>query len=109
MENIFGTIVNVTFGAIGLFLLCGILLRLFKDLFAVEKQVQARVTDKQKYSHQSVGHLQAPRTEEKYIVTFQCEKGKLHFEVSPFSYEGYKINQTGVLKYKGSRIISFEN
>lgn len=43
----------------------------------------------------------------KYAVTFLAGQKKLSFYVSEFSYRGYKVNETGILKYKGRKLIDF--
>ena len=43
----------------------------------------------------------------KYVVVFSVKGKKLSFYVSEFSYNGYRINEKGTLKYKGDKLISF--
>lgn len=43
----------------------------------------------------------------RYCVTFLAGKKKLHFYVSELSYKGFRLNENGTLKYKGSRLIDF--
>ena len=43
-----------------------------------------------------------------YVIVFSLEGKKKSFSVSQFSYNGYRINEKGTLKYRGNRIISFE-
>jgi hypothetical protein len=41
------------------------------------------------------------------VVTFSAEGKRLSFYVSAFSYAGYTINESGMLTYKGDRLIGF--
>ena len=43
-----------------------------------------------------------------YVIVFSLEGKKKSFSVSQFSYDGYRINEKGTLKYRGNRIISFD-
>lgn len=56
---------------------------------------------------QIMSKAQAPHTEQKYVITFLVNNKKISFEVSELSYNGYKLNQKGILTYKGTRIIDF--
>ncbi len=39
-----------------------------------------------------------------YIVSFSANETVLRLTVSPISYDGYRIGQTGRLTYRGSRV-----
>jgi len=45
---------------------------------------------------------------EKYVIVFSVGGKKKSFYVSEFSYGGYRINEKGVLKYKGDKIVDFK-
>ncbi len=105
--NSVGFAINVILGIISIGLFMCIAIRIFRDKFSAEKSVKATVIDKQTYLQEQFFKTQAPKTEQKYIVTFMSGKKKMSFNVSPLSYNGYKVNQTGMLKYKGSKIIDF--
>ncbi len=108
MENILGIAITVLMSSFSVFVFCAILFRYLRNHFSAEREVTAMIIEKQKYRRRKFYHSQAPREEEVCIVTFQWEKQKLSFSVSPFSYADYPVNQTGRLKYKGSKLISFE-
>ena len=42
-----------------------------------------------------------------YIVVFQIGGKRKGFEVSEFSYGGYRIGEEGRLTYRGSRLLDF--
>lgn len=42
------------------------------------------------------------------MVAFMANGKKRYFYVSEFSYGGYRINETGTLKYRGDRLLSFK-
>ena len=91
----------------GIILVLGIAcaIRFLWDKCSPVKTIKATVVHKQtvenfsKYSG-SGKHI-------KYAVTFQAGAKRLSFYVSEFSYRGYKVKETGTLKYKGSRLINF--
>ena len=45
---------------------------------------------------------------EKYVVVFSVDGKKKSFYVSQFSYNGYRVNEKGTLKYKGDKLIEFK-
>ena len=99
------TIINVF--SIIFFLSCWffVIKKLISNKFASVKVVKAEVVDK--YKPNVVSRYQGTFKEESYIVVFKTKDKKLAFKVSEFSYGNYKIKQKGILKYKGTKIISF--
>ena len=45
---------------------------------------------------------------ESYVIAFMVEGKKKTFYVSEFSYNGYDIDEKGMLTYQGDKLISFE-
>ncbi len=86
-----------------LFLLCAI--RFIGNYLAPVKTVKAQVVDKSTW--ETFSRTSPKGKHVRYTVVFQAGKKKLSFYVSPLSYEGYRIRETGTLKYKGDRIIDF--
>ena len=105
--NIFSNIINIFLGLIGVVIVVGVIIRVFKNTFSIVKEVPATVVDKQKYQERIYRKSQAPFDRTRYVITFLCDNKKLYFDVSELSYSHYYINQTGMLKYKGSKIIDF--
>lgn len=77
-------------------------IRLIGYRLAPVRTVPAKVIDK---NTMDLPSKYGKRT--KYAVVFQAEGKKLSFYVSEFSYGGYRLHETGTLKYKGNRIIDF--
>ena len=83
----------------------GIIVYCLVRKFGKAKTVKAKVVHKQtaevfsKYSGTGKAH--------KYYVTFQINGKRKTFSVSEFSYNGYRIGESGTLKYKLNRIINF--
>lgn len=102
----FGYVVNIIFVILIAVLSFSIIIRSVKNRFSAEKCVSATVINKEAYTKQTMSH-QGPRTTRKYTITFLAGTERMYFDVSEFSYSDYEINQTGTLKYKGSRIIDF--
>ena len=80
-------------------------LRIIINKHAPVKTVKATVIDKQVV--ETFSKYSGSGKQEKYAVVFSAEGKKVSFYVSQFSYNGYKINEKGTLKYKGDRLISF--
>ena len=100
-----GNIMQYLFlGVFGIpFVIC--IVRILLDKCAPVKTVRAVVVHKQ--TVETFSKYSGNGTHKKYSVTFQTEKKRLSFYVSSFSYLGYKENETGILKYKGRKIIDF--
>lgn len=107
MADLFGNIVNLVFVLIGVVIIIGVIARICLNYFSKEREVKATVVNKQSYDKQVYGKSQAPFTKKEYVITFQCEDKKRQFNVSELSYRNYRINQNGILRYKGSRLIDF--
>ena len=108
MGNIFGNAVNFIFFIIGLVIGIGIFARIITYYFLKEKSIKATVLDKQSYDKRIYRKNQAPFTQKEYVITFLCGNKTKYFNVSELSFENYKVNQKGILKYKGNRIIDFK-
>jgi hypothetical protein len=76
-----------------------------KNRFAPTKTVHATVIDK--FISPVISKTPGFSPKKKHTVVFMAENKKLSFSVSEFSYSGYKIRESGNLKYKGNRIIEF--
>ncbi len=89
---------------------CLILYKIFhthiKDRYAPIQTVKARVADKFVADKFSKIHGTMAKNPQHFIV-FSIGNRKRSFRVSEFSYQGYKINQRGTLKFKGTRLIDF--
>ncbi len=100
-----GNILGYLFlGVIGI-VLVSCIFRFLRDKCSPVKAVKATVVHKQ--TVETFSKYAGNGTHKKYAVTFQTGNKKLSFYVSEFSYRGYKVNETGTLKYKGSKIIDF--
>ena len=91
-----------------LILLCWIFIfgKIIISRYAPVKTVQAKVVDK--YMPDMVSKYHGTWKPERYVVVFASKDKKLSFDVSKFSYGNYQVHQTGTLKYKGTKIISFQ-
>lgn len=93
--------------AIILFLICWVLIirKIIVNKYAPVKTVKAKVVDK--YKPNIICRYPKIFKNRRYIVVFETNNKKLSFDVYEISYDNYKINEKGTLKYKGSKIISF--
>ena len=101
MYEILQTTAVIAFIALWIFVGIKLLLRRLGPV----RTVKAKVVDKHKaetFSKYS-GTGQAVR----YVVTFEIKGKRKGFYVSEFSYGGYRIGESGSLKYQGDRIIEF--
>lgn len=101
-ENIPGIVILSLFMGIGLLAM----VRLIANRFAPVKTVSAVVVDKHKA--ETFSKYSGNGKSEKYVIVFSVDGKKKSFYVSQFSYSGYRVNEKGTLKYKGSKLISFE-
>lgn len=100
-----GNIVGFVFIGVFLFAFAAVAIKQIKNRYASEKSIKAIVIDKQII--ESFSKYAGDGKQKKYVVVFLANNKKLSFYVSAFSYEGYKIKEKGVLKYKGSKLIDF--
>lgn len=102
-------IVNWVITALAMFLTLAVLARLlikaFGHKFAPVRTVRAKVI--KKYRQEFPSKFAGAGKRYRYVVLFLAEGKKLSFYVSEFSFDGYKLNEAGTLKYKGSRLIDF--
>lgn len=69
------------------------------------KSVKAKVVDKHKT--EVVSKYAGNGKSVRYVITFEIAGKRKGFYVSEFSYGGYRKGESGVLKYRGNRIIDF--
>ncbi len=100
-----GNIVGIVLISIWLLAFAAIMIKHIRNRYAPIKSANAVVIDKQII--ESFSKYAGDGKHKKYVVVFLSNDKKLSFYVSAFSYGGYKINEKGVLKYKGSRLIDF--
>ena len=78
-----------------------------------EKEMsQGDLADALEVSRQSISKWETKYSgngkSEKYVIVFSVGGKKKSFYVSQFSYNGYRINEKGTLKYKGDKLIDFK-
>ena len=105
-ENSSGIVIALLFMGIGVLAIVSILARFVKNRCAPVKTVKAVVIDKHKA--ETVSKYSGNGKNEKYVVVFSVDGKNKSFCVSQFSYNGYRVNEKGTLKYKGDRLIEFQ-
>ena len=85
----------------------GTIVSIYKNHISSTKEVKATIIDKSIFEKLIMRKCQAPYTTEVYVVSFQAGEKILKFNVSKYSYENFAIDQRGVLRYKGNRLIDF--
>lgn len=100
-------LINYVFVILELVIIIGIVARLLYNYCSEEKREEAVVVNKQSFDKTIYRKNQAPFVKKLYVITFQCKNNKRHFYVSELSYNNYRINQKGTIKYKGNRLIDF--
>lgn len=73
--------------------------------FGKTKTCKATVVNKQ--INETFSKYSGNGKEYRYYVTFRMNGKRRSFAVSQFSYSGYRIGETGTLKYKADRLIDF--
>ena len=104
-ENISNIVVSSLFIGVGALAMVSILIRTIKNRYAPIKTVKAVVIDKNKI--ETFSKYSGNGKAEKYVIVFSANGKKKSFYVSQFSYNGYRINEKGTLKYKGDKLIEF--
>ena len=81
--------------------------RFLRGKYGPVKTVKAKVVSKYKLDTQTkiYGSLAKPAG---YAVVFSINGKTRRFLVSEYSYNGYRKGETGTLRYRGDRIVSFE-
>ena len=105
-ENISNIIIISLFLGVGALAVARLLVKAVKNRYAPIKTVQAVVIDKNKV--ETFSKYSGNGKSEKYVIVFSVEGKKKSFYVSQFSYNGYRINEKGTLKYKGDKLIEFK-
>jgi hypothetical protein len=105
-QDISSIVITSLFIGICVLMTVSIFIRLLKNRYAPIKTVEATVIDKHKI--ETFSKYSATGQNEKYVIVFSVDGKKKSFYVSPFSYDGYRVDEKGMLKYKGDRIIGFE-
>ena len=105
-ENVINIVITSIFIGIGALAMGSIIARTIKNRYAPIKVVEAVIIDKNKI--ESFSKYSGNGKAEKYVIVFSVNGKKKSFYVSQFSYNGYKVNEKGILKYKGNKLISFK-
>ena len=105
-ENVINIVITSIFIGIGALAMGSIIVRTIKNRYAPIKKVKAVIIDKNKI--ESFSQYSGSGQTEKYVIVFSVNGKKKSFYVSQFSYNGYKVNEKGILKYKGNKLISFK-
>ena len=104
-ENISNIVIISLFIGIGALAMGSIIVRTIKNRHAPIKTVKAVVIDKNKI--ETFSKYSGSGKSVKYVIVFSVDGKKKSFYVSQFSYNGYRINENGTLKYKGDKLIEF--
>ena len=105
-ENISNIVIISLFIGIGALALVSVLVKAVKNRYAPIRTVKAVVIDKNKV--ETFSKYSGTGKREKYVIVFSVGNKKKSFYVSQFSYNGYRINEKGTLKYKGDKLIEFK-
>ncbi len=105
-ENLSNIVIISLFIGIGALAMVSIIVRTIKNRYAPIKTVKAVIIDKNKV--ETFSKYSGTGKHEKYVVVFSVDGKKKSFYVSQFSYNGYKVNEKGMLKYKGDKLIAFK-
>ena len=105
-ENLSNIVVISLFIGIGALAMVSIIVRTIKNRYAPIKTVKAVIIGKNKV--ETFSKYSGTGKHEKYVVVFSVDGKKKSFYVSQFSYNGYRVNEKGLLKYKGNKLIEFK-
>ena len=105
-ENISNIVILSLFIGIGALAMVSIIVRTIKNRYAPVRSVKAVVIDKNKV--ETFSKYSGNGKAEKYVIVFSVNGKKKSFYVSQFSYNSYRINENGTLKYMGDKLIEFK-
>ena len=105
-ENISNVIIISLFLGVGALAVVSLLVKTVKNRYAPIKTVKAVIIDKNKV--ETFSKYSGTGKSEKYVIVFSVGGKKKSFYVSQFSYNGYRVNEKGTLKYKGDKLIEFK-
>ena len=105
-ENISNIVIISLFMGVGALALVSLLVKVVKNRYAPIKTVKAVVVDKNKV--ETFSKYSGNGKSEKYVIVFSVGGKKKSFYVYQFSYNGYRVNEKGMLKYKGDKLIEFK-
>ena len=105
-ENISNIVIVSLFMGVGALALVSLLVKAIKNRYAPIKTVKAVIIEKNKV--EAFSKYSGTGKSEKYVIVFSVEGKKKSFYVSQFSYNGYRVNEKGTLKYKGDKLIEFK-
>ena len=105
-ENISNIVIIALFMGVGALALVSLLVKVVKNRYAPVKTAKAVVIDKNKV--ETFSKYSGTGKSEKYVIVFSVDGKKKSFYVSQFSYNGYRVNEKGTLKYKGNKLIEFK-
>lgn len=105
-ENLSNFVIILLFVGLSALAVISILVRFVKNRYAPVKSVKAVVIDKNKV--ETFSKYSGTGKHEKYVIIFSVGGKKKSFYVSQFSYNGYRVNERGTLKYKGDKLIEFK-
>lgn len=88
------------------FVAAKVVLRMVRSKYGRIHTVKAKVIDKNKI--ESFDKYKGNGKHTKYVIVFETEGKKRSFYVSELSFGGYRIGETGTLKYRGDRIMEFQ-
>ena len=105
-DNLANMIISSVFVGIGILASVKVFMKVVANHHAPVETVKAVVIDKQKV--ESFSKYTGNGKNIKYVVLFSADGRKRSYYVSEFSYNGYRVNQKGKLKFKGDRLIEFK-
>ena len=105
-NELFKIFIGIPFVAFLAFLLIAPIVRIIYTSLQSKKTVKAIVVEK--HISEQVSKYAGDGRPKKCIVVFSIDGKTKGFQVSEFSYAGYKVNDTGMLTYKGNRLINFK-
>ena len=105
-ENISNIVIASLFMGVGVLAVVSLFVKVVMNRYAPIKTVKAVVIDKNKVENFS--KYSGTGKSEKYVIVFSIGGKKKSFYVSQFSYNSYRVNEKGTLKYKGDKLIDFK-
>jgi len=105
-SNTFSTVIAVAFLGLWVLAIVGVIIRMVRNKYGPTKTVKAVVVEK--YVEEKFSKYSGTGKRENYVIVFSVQGKTLSFYVSEFSYGGYRLNESGMLTYRGDQLIDFK-
>jgi hypothetical protein len=107
LSNIVSIVQEAIMTLLFLIIFVGIARKFIKNYFSKSIAVNAKVIDKIATTFQTASSYAPKSKATDYVIVFYANGKTIRFKTSIWIYDSVKKGETGLLKYTGTRLISF--